>query len=103
MSLQVLRDYLIYHKVWLRSDKNWKKSTLKFLLKWSHFNKTIKHRNNMKNQKLKKKWSRDMVNRELSTNLAWIHVAVSEKPELTDGGRTTEAGATAVALLTPLC
>ena len=29
----LLHDYLIYHKVWLRSDQNWRRSTiLKFLL-----------------------------------------------------------------------
>ncbi len=32
-------------------------------------------------------------------NLAWIHVALSDKPELTDGW-TTDACATTVALLT---
>ncbi len=33
-------------------------------------------------------------------NLVWIHAAVSEKPEFTDDGRTTDACAMTVALLT---
>ncbi len=33
-------------------------------------------------------------------NLAWIHKAVSGKPELTDDGRTTDDCAMTVALLT---
>ncbi len=33
-------------------------------------------------------------------NLSWIHAVVSEKPEFMDDGRTTDACATTVALLT---
>ena len=33
-------------------------------------------------------------------NLAWIHVVVSEKPEFTNDGWTTDARATTVALFT---
>ena len=33
-------------------------------------------------------------------NLVWVHAAVSEKPEFTDDGRTTDACAMTEALLT---
>ncbi len=39
----------------------------------------------IENFEKRKKWSGDVVERELPTNLAWIHAAVSEKLEFTDG------------------
>ncbi len=56
----------------------------------------------MKNEnfeKKKKRWSGDMVERELSTKFGLVLAAVSEKLEFTDG-RTTDASAMTVALLT---
>ncbi len=48
--------YLIYHKVWLRSDENWRSSVLKFLLPYGPMlMKTKKNRKNLTIENFDKK------------------------------------------------
>ncbi len=62
------------------------------LVYYSGCRKILKIENSEKKKqtKKKKKWSRYVVERELPTNMAWIHAAVSEKPEIMDDRRTTD-------------
>ncbi len=95
------RDKLIYHKVWLRSDENWRSSVLKFFYPiGSHVNENEKkNRKNLKIENFEKRnWSGDLVERELPTKFGLD--PCSGFWETWDGRLTTDACAMTAALLT---